>query len=384
MSQPGPYPQRKTGTSAAALLAMLAAMQAGCASLPASGPTGQAILHAARAPAPDLPFRVVTIDSMAALPAAETSPLPDIVSLAPPPTDLVGPGDVLDIAIYEAGVALFGGAGAGPGGMAPGLDPAAQATRLPSVRVDDEGAIRLPFAGKLRAMGHTTAELQTMIRAALRGMSQDPQVMVSIQQSITNSVIMGGEVARPGRLVLSTNRETLSDAVALAGGQRGEARDILARLQRKDRLWDVRLSDLLAVPARDVPVYPGDRITLISQPLSFSVMGAPNKVEQIRFPRSAISLAEAVALAGGANPNIGDAAAIFVFRFEPQADGGDDPVVYHLNMMRPGAYFISQRFAMRDKDLVYIGNARANQPSKLVQIISQLFAPIATVDRLVN
>jgi polysaccharide export outer membrane protein len=33
---------------------------------------------------------------------------------------------------------------------------------------------------------------------------------------------------------------------------------------------------------------------------------------------------------------------------------------------------------MRDKDLLYIGNARANQPSKLVQIISQLFSPIVT------
>jgi polysaccharide export outer membrane protein len=44
-------------------------------------------------------------------------------------------------------------------------------------------------------------------------------------------------------------------------------------------------------------------------------------------------------------------------------------------MMNPGAYFLSQRFAMRDKDVLYVGNAGANQTTKMVQLISQLFSP---------
>jgi polysaccharide export outer membrane protein len=89
-------------------------------------------------------------------------------------------------------------------------------------------------------------------------------------------------------------------------------------------------------------------------------------------------LSEAVALAGGANPNAGDAAAVFVFRYVPQANGTEQPTVYHLNMMRPGAYLLSQRFAMRDRDVLYVGNARANQLTKFVQLLSQLFVPVAT------
>ena len=88
-------------------------------------------------------------------------------------------------------------------------------------------------------------------------------------------------------------------------------------------------------------------------------------------------------MAGGANPNLGDAKAIFVFRFLPTGDGKEAPVVYHLNMMHPGAYFLSQRFAMRDKDVLYVGNAAANQPSKLIQLISQLFTPFATIGAVV-
>jgi polysaccharide export outer membrane protein len=34
---------------------------------------------------------------------------------------------------------------------------------------------------------------------------------------------------------------------------------------------------------------------------------------------------------------------------------------------------------MKDKDLLYVGNAQANQPSKMIQLVSQLFLPVATV-----
>jgi polysaccharide export outer membrane protein len=61
-----------------------------------------------------------------------------------------------------------------------------------------------------------------------------------------------------------------------------------------------------------------------------------------------------------------------------QPDGGEMPTVYHLNMMRAGAYLLSQRFRMHDQDVLYIGNAKANQPTKFVQLLSQLFVPVAT------
>jgi polysaccharide export outer membrane protein len=168
------------------------------------------------------------------------------------------------------------------------------------------------------------------------------------------------------------------DAIALAGGYRGNAKDAVARVQRDGEAFEVRLSDLLDMPQEDLQVAPGDRITVISRPQSFSVLGAPNKSDEVVFPRARLTLAEAVALAGGANPNAGDAAAVFVFRYAPQPSGAELPTVYHLNMMRAGAYLLSQRFRMRDGDVLYIGNAKANQPSKFIQLLSQLFVPIAT------
>jgi polysaccharide export outer membrane protein len=67
-----------------------------------------------------------------------------------------------------------------------------------------------------------------------------------------------------------------------------------------------------------------------------------------------------------------------VFRYVPQANGTEQPTVYHLNMMRPGAYLLAQRFLMHDRDVLYVGNARANQFTKFINLLSQLFVPVAT------
>lgn len=380
----------RVGAGLAACLVM-----SGCASLPNSGPTGASVRKAAAVPESTFPYTLVNVTNLAALPPPPVRAMPTLVEARRRSTDLLGVGDLINITVYEAGVTLFNGpavtgdaaasAAAGANG-APGisLTPGSSAARLPTQRVDDSGFIKVPFVGQVRAAGRTTSQLQSAIQAGLRGKSQSPQVIVTVQDSLSNSVIIGGEVARPGRLTLSTNRETLADAIALGGGYRGEAKDAIARVERNGGTFEMRLSDLLDTPADDVRVAPGDRITVISRPQTFSVLGAASKNEEITFPRSNLSLAQAVALAGGTNADRGDAAAIFVFRMNKAPDGRDEPTVYSVDMLQPGAYLLSQRFTMRDRDVLYIGNARSNQLTKFVSLLSQLFFPVATVRTVIQ
>jgi len=364
-------------------LALLAGL-AGCASLPSSGPTGGQIRKTALNPKDGTaPIQIAEIVTIADVPSAAGMAPPALLAdrAPPPPTDLVGPGDILDINIYEAGVTLFQGSG-GAGQM--GTNPGVQVQKLPPTRVDDLGDISIPYAGTLHVAGVTVGEVEARIRNALQRLSQNPQVVVTLSQAITNSIIVGGEVARPGRLVLQTNRESLSDVVALAGGYRGNARDLTLRITRGGRNIDVRMNDLVDNPALDVRAYPGDRMILINNPRTYSVLGAPGRVEQIPFARSTVSLAEAIATAGGVNPGVGSAGAVFLMRYVRDEQGNEVPVVYHLNMMKTNSYFLAQRFYMQDKDVIYIGNAAANQPSKLIQLISQLFSPVLTVTSTVS
>ncbi|MGY2734354.1 polysaccharide biosynthesis/export family protein [Sphingomonas sp. UYP23] len=361
---------------------------AGCASLPSSGPTGKQIVKSAAVAAEGAPIPIIELTNAADVPGAQKvddAGLEKLRGTVPPPTDLVGPGDVLDINIYEAGVPLFSGGGSsGSSGEGGQPDAGVKVQKLPPTRVSDDGLIFIPYAGKLKVAGRTVSEVESLVRRSLRGLSQNPQVVVSMREMVTNTVIVGGEVARPGRLVLQTNRESLSDVVALAGGYRGSAKDLVLRLIRRNEAIDIRFGTLVANPGLDVFAYPGDKLTLISSPRSYSVMGASGRVDQLPFNQSSISLAQAVASAGGVNPSIGDPAAIFLFRFTRADDGSEKPVVYHLNMMKTGAYFMAQRFVMQDGDVLYFGNASANQPSKVVQLVSQLFSPILTVTSAVQ
>lgn len=371
-----------------AVMASFAALLPGCAAIPSSGPTGGQILSQLDLGIGTFPIRLVEVNTVADLPQSARLATVFADDYTPPrPTELVGPGDVLNIAIYETGIALFGGSSSGSTaaqGASRGFDPSSRAERFPPIRVSDAGTINIPFVGELGVAGRTTNEIEGMLRRSLRRMSQNPQVLVSIAEGLTNSIIIGGDVRQPGRLVLPTNRESLSDVIALAGGNSGEIKDILVRLQRAETYGEFRLSDILSNPEQDIRVLPADRILLVRAPRSFSVLGAAGRNDQIAFPGPGLSLIEAVALSGGTNPNAGDPRAIFVFRNASGPDGTEAPVVYHFNMIQASSYLLAQRFVMTDKDVLYIGNAEANQPTKLVQIVSQLFFPLVTLEGVIN
>ena len=117
----------------------------GCASLPVSGPTGSEIRHAARAEQAQFPFALVEVESSAQVPPPPGLPAQTLAAALPRPTDLLGPGDVLNITIYEAGVALFGNSNLRSAVAASGgaVDTSSPAERLPAVR--NNGALKPLF-----------------------------------------------------------------------------------------------------------------------------------------------------------------------------------------------------------------------------------------------
>ena len=126
-------------------------------------------------------------------------------------------------------------------------------------------------------------------------------------------------------------------------------------------------------------IQPGDRIELVRRPRTYTIFGAVSKIAQVSFDTSEVSVAEALARSGGPNDAQADPSAIFLFRYSLQSGSGiEQPIIYRLNLLKPESYFIAQRMLMRDKDVIYIANAAANQPSKLIGVINQLFSPFVT------
>lgn len=362
----------------------LSALLAGCATLPSSGPTASEIQRGAR-DQNELGFAIQDIDGplverINADATAADAAQPTLSSLAQHGrNDVIGAGDNLSIGIYEVGVSLF----RAPEAMAGVLDSAARAQTFPDVLVAGDGTIKLPYIGTLHVAGRTPAEVQLMIVRGLKGKSESPQALVAIKGNIASTVYVAGDVHSPGRYNLSLQRERLLDAIALAGGATNSAEDTVVRFNRGTNFLEERLGRIRSGAPDDLVLIPGDRVELLKRPRSFIALGATGRVEQTPFATGDLSLAEAVARAGGPTDAVADPSAVFLFRYTPTVPGQEaKPIIYRLNMLQPASYFLAQRFAVRDKDVIYIANAAANRPAKMVNIINQLFAPFVTARAL--
>ncbi len=368
--------------------AVATALLSGCAMLPNSGPTAREIRQTEQSPDNAIGFHIVPIDN-AVLGHLQAEP-EETISFQPSAIDAVdriGPGDVLQISIFEVGSALFsvpgGSAGAALGMSAASAPASAAGENLPLIGVERDGTVIIPYVGKLMASGHTPAELGQMIRDGLKGKSQDPQVIVTIRLNIFNNVFVMGNVKTPGKIALTLARERLLDAVAEAGGVLGTEQDTVVRLTRAGYSQQIRFDKLRADAPSNILLSPNDRIELTARPRTYSVFGATGKVSEIPFSTPDLSLASAIARAGGPSDGQADPSAVFLFRYEaggtrPDGTSEERPIAYHLDLMNPSSYFLAQRFPMKTGDIIFIANASANLPTKLVQILNLFFQPFYT------
>lgn len=378
---------------------------AGCASLPTTGPTGHQVQRDVRGPDNAYGYQIVdiTAETVSSAPALDGGT--SLSSLrADRPIDVVGPGDVLSVEIFEVGSGLFSGGrtNLGDSGSTAGdmVAPSASGQTVgKGLTVDREGYISVPYVGRLKVAGLSIDAVQDRILAGLRGQSQSPQVIVSIAKNRTNTAVIMGAVTKPGRLELGYPRDRLLDAIAEAGGINMQVtsgastatgtgpQDMIVRFTRDGHTIEQHLDAIEAGSPDDLILLPDDRIELLRQPRTFLVFGATDKIAQLPFESANLSLAEALARIGGPSDSRADPRSIFVFRQEyPHGDpaGPHKAVIYRLNMMKASGYFLSQRFAMHDKDVVYIANASSNLPTKFVQIINQLFSPVFSIRAATN
>lgn len=373
--------------SVATLACTASLLAGGCATLPSNGPTGRQVRKGAEHSQPPLKFEItdITPDLVPKLKkedGALASQVPSLAQLARSSrADQIGPGDELNISIFEIGVALFGGGSQISGD---GLDSSAHAQTFPTVTVGSDGAVDLPFVGHVNVAGKTLAEVQATIDASLRGKSQNPQALVTFKENVANSAYISGELRRPGRFQISAGRENLLDAIAASGGSVNSAEDTIVRFTRDGRTVEERLAFIRAGTPDNLIMAPGDHVELLKRPRSYTVFGAITRASQQNFETGEVTLAEAIARAGGPNDTVADASAVYLFRYDGVPDSIDagPPRVYRLNMLQPSAYLLAQRINMRDKDVLYFANSAANQPSKLVSILNQLFSPLVTARAL--
>jgi polysaccharide export outer membrane protein len=155
------------------------------------------------------------------------------------------------------------------------------------------------------------------------------------------------------------------------------------------------LETIVRDPRQNILLQPGDVIAALYQPLSFSVLGATGKNEEINFEAQGISLTQALARAGGLIDNRARASGAFIFRFESlgaldwpvppvTTPDGKVAVIYRVNLKDPATFFAAQSFPIQNKDVLYVSNATAAELQKFFNLIVAVIYPLVNVGNAIS
>ncbi|MCW5733920.1 MAG: polysaccharide export protein [Enhydrobacter sp.] len=326
------------------------------------------------------------------------------------PNVTLRPGDIIGITVYEQpGSTLFGSTVPAlitgtPGQAAP------QASTLPLQVIEPDGALTIPYVGRVRVAGSTPSQAAASIQRGLESQTVNPQVVVSLVSNASNTVSVAGEVNRAGLMPLTLRGERLLDVVAWGGGPRFTSVQMDVRLMRGREVFSVPLQEIMSNPDDNIVVKPNDNIVLVHNPKTFIVMGTALRVNQYPFEVENVSLAEAIAKAGGGIETTTNLAAIFLFRYEPGSvartvltvdpqavdaryvtprvgslDGDARvPIMYRVDMTQADGYFFAQQLRLRDKDVVLMATAEAAQFLKVMTIVRAITGTYYDLTRSTN
>jgi polysaccharide export outer membrane protein len=366
------------------VLALLAL--AGCSALPSSGPLVNDVV--APAGAASAPVLVVDVDAAVARRLEQrrrSAGFADSLGSSPAEEHPLAPGDVVETTIWEAPPATLFSGGLTEGRIALS---SSRAVTVPEQVVGVDGTLTVPFAGRVPAAGLRLAAVEAEIVRRLTGKANQPEVMLRRVRSSSLAVTVVGEVQNAARVPITAGGERLLDVLATVGGVRQPVNKITVQVTRGGQVQAMPLDTVIREPRHNVTLRPGDVVTALHQPLSFTALGATGRNEEVPFEAQGISLAQALARAGGLVDSRSDAQGVFIFRYEnPEAlDGprrpagaapdGKVPVVYRVDLRNPGSFFVMQRFAIADKDLLYVSNAPAAELQKFLNLVFSIAYPV--------
>jgi polysaccharide export outer membrane protein len=336
----------------------------GCTAMPGDGPwMGGAQSTSTEA----LPFDVIDLTPTTV--AAYRLPSPDRPStstadLSPAVPIAVGPGDVLKVRIFER----YGG------NIFPTLQ--GEKTDLGVQRVAEDGTITLPFVGKVQVAGLDLPGVEERVKQQLGNKVQEPEVIADFDAPRAHTVIVSGDVKKPGRVSLLEGVRTVVDAFNQAGGSLLPANQLEVVVRRHGQvILTSQLSDILA--GNDIPVQRNDEIVVRPNTRVYTVLGAVQKSGNVEMTKASLSLLEALGNVGGLVDMRANKTGVYVFRM---GDLLTNPTararVFRLDLFQPVSIFVAQEFGVQARDVVYVTNAPLYEYDKVLTSIYRTFSII--------
>ena len=232
----------------------------------------------------------------------------------PVSTQAIGVGDSVQVVIWEAAA---GGLFSAPANDR--IGPGSRSATIPEQVVGPDGAVTVPYAGRVRVVGRTPKQVEEAIVTALTSKAIEPQALVTITKNVANTVTVVGEVTGGARVPLTTRGDRILDVVAQAGGTKAPAHETFITLMRNRKSVRIPMQAMLNDPSENVYVRAGDVVSVAREPQTFTSAGATGANAVVPFDAIGITLDQAIARTGGLNDNRADSAGVYVIRFERPA-----------------------------------------------------------------
>lgn len=362
----------------------LGTIVAGCDLLPSDGPSTNAMLASSTFnkkvdPKAVMRFALVGIDARVTRDCEQfyqpvASTVPDAFQRSGN-FGQVGVGDVLRVTIWEPGEGLFGKEQKG--------------TDI-TVRVDVDGTISLPYAGRFPVSGRRLSQIESTIVSKLEGQAVQPQATVMIADNASSAASVQGDVIKPGPYPVTRGNERVLDMVAMAGGAKFPPYESSVRLTRGRSTVSFMMQELIDQPETfNVPVAAGDALLVTQKLQKFIALGAVAQPGEQIFRKSHLTLADGLAQAFGLDAQRSDAKGVYLFRREPvelaqrygipllEEDRDTVPIVYQLDLKDGKSFFVMSQFPVRPNDIVFVSTAPLAEAVKFFQILSGATATVA-------
>lgn len=208
------------------------------------------------------------------------------------------------------------------------------------VRVDRNGEIDLPYAGRINVSGKELQDVETAVKAAyVPAFVKDAAFHVGISSAKPTNVLVTGAVGTPGLVPLLRNQLDILHAVALAGGIGPGATGIvtLNRLRRPGEIetLDLRTPNSIGLALDRDPLEEGDIVEVQGAPINQIYIGglvnAPRPIPMT--PNSEMSILHVLAAAGGVRTDVFPKEATLI---RQMPDGRDVQVKLDLNRIQSG------------------------------------------------
>jgi polysaccharide export outer membrane protein len=177
-----------------------------------------------------------------------------------------------------------------------------QAELNTTTRVEPDGTIDLPYAGRIRAAGLTTGALSEKIANILveKGLVKNPKVSVELS-TFGLQVSVLGAVGSPGSFILD-RPSTITQVIARAGGLREEAGAATIVVHNRGQILHINAKELFEGHASSRLILDNNASIYVEQGAVFYLYGYISRPGQFPLSRDQMTVRQAIALGGGVSP----------------------------------------------------------------------------------